>query len=108
MVGALVHQKVTQISEEQKDARGNSLTYISIITELRRPHCFGLEQKLHSEICKWLAPPDPSTNHEFNCTARRGQEAGQETGNWFLQSPEFIAWRDGRSSRPLWLYGKRE
>ncbi|EIM86386.1 uncharacterized protein STEHIDRAFT_110908 [Stereum hirsutum FP-91666 SS1] len=85
MVGALTNRNVKKIMERQEDAQ---------------------EQKLREKIRNWLSPPDPSTNHEFNRAARRGQEAGQETGHWFLRSPGFIAWRDERSSRPLWLYGK--
>lgn len=62
------------------------------------------DNNLRYTISRWLSPPDPHVNHEFNSTARRGQE----TGNWFLHSPEFIAWKTGFESNFLWLYGIRK
>ncbi|KAF5857290.1 hypothetical protein ETB97_005974 [Aspergillus alliaceus] len=52
-----------------------------------------------AKVKAWLSAPDPSTNHN---AAHRKRQKG--TGEWFLQSKEFMRWRADPSST-LWLHG---
>jgi hypothetical protein len=54
---------------------------------------------LREKIYKWLAAPDPSNNF---LEAERKHLDG--TGMWFINSPEFKAWKEGVKSH-LWIYG---
>lgn len=102
MAVAVTHQDVKQILKRQEDTRGKPF-FVRIPVELRPTFSLrGSEQELRSKIYEWLSPPDPHTNHDFNRTLRRGQ-----TGDWFLQTPELLAWRDGDNHNPLWLHGIR-
>ncbi|KAI9794829.1 MAG: hypothetical protein M1816_002957 [Peltula sp. TS41687] len=51
-------------------------------------------------ILHWLTQVDPSLNH---LAARKKHESG--TGQWFIQGPEFKAWKESPNSL-LWLHGK--
>lgn len=51
------------------------------------------------KLMKWLIPPDPSTN--FNKALR---ERHQDSGQWFLRSPEYTGWKKERKSS-IWLNG---
>ncbi|KAF2142278.1 uncharacterized protein K452DRAFT_250214 [Aplosporella prunicola CBS 121167] len=55
----------------------------------------GHQQKVHA----WLSPSDPSTNYN-----KALQQRHQGSGQWFLQSPRYSAWKTERNSF-LWLYG---
>jgi hypothetical protein len=52
-----------------------------------------------NNIEAWLSPPDPSTNLN---QAREQHHPG--TGNWFLESEAYLAWRSEQNSF-LWLNG---
>jgi hypothetical protein len=56
-----------------------------------------LDHFKHKEIVNWLKVCDPSTNHY---AARQAYEPG--TGIWFVESSDFIEWRDNQN-RSLWL-----
>jgi hypothetical protein len=51
------------------------------------------------DIRKWLAPPDPSTNHMRACKKHHKQ-----TGGWFVHGAEFSPWKKEQDSM-LWLHG---
>ena len=55
-----------------------------------------MQEKLRS----WIAPPDPSVNHNTACKI---QHAG--TARWFLQGSTFQDWKKNGSL--LWLCGNR-
>lgn len=52
-------------------------------------------QKLH----RWLSPPNSSENYNKGIKQRHG-----DSGQWFLQSKEYISWKSGPNSF-LWLQG---
>lgn len=58
-----------------------------------------LQSDQDNKIEKWLAPPNPSTNH--NAAKDRHLEG---TGQWFLESGEFATWSTSPSST-LWIHG---
>ena len=60
----------------------------------------GDQLKLRRNLCKWLSPPDPSTNHTI---ARRAHHQG--TATWFFQGSIYNEWKSTPSL--LWVYGKR-
>lgn len=51
------------------------------------------------ELHRWLAAPDPTTNHQNALKQRSGA-----TGAWLTQSKQFSDWIDSPKSF-LWLYG---
>jgi adenylylsulfate kinase-like enzyme len=51
------------------------------------------------KIHKWLAAPDPSSNHIDALGTRQAT-----TGSWFIGSPKFANWKRNPNSF-LWLYG---
>ncbi|KAE9364611.1 hypothetical protein N431DRAFT_109437 [Stipitochalara longipes BDJ] len=53
-------------------------------------------------IYKWLAAPDPYTNHVTNRKKRQPQ-----TGIWLLRSKQYEHWLQSQKSF-LWIYGIRE
>ena len=55
--------------------------------------------ELGDRIVQWLAPPDPSQNHD---RARALCQAN--TGRWFLESTSFETWKTQNNSL-LWLHG---
>ena len=58
------------------------------------------ENQLIQILRSWLAPADPSTNHN---TARKAQHDG--TAAWLFQGQIIIKWKSTGSL--LWIYGKR-
>lgn len=57
-----------------------------------------MDQK-QKEVLNWLKCSDPSINHESACNKRE-----PTTGNWFLETENFIEWTEGRHAS-LWLDG---
>jgi hypothetical protein len=53
-------------------------------------------------VFRWLAAPDPASNHE---AAQEKREL--ETGLWLTGHADYKEWRDGTSPM-LWLNGNRE
>ncbi|KAK3636575.1 hypothetical protein LTR56_005359 [Elasticomyces elasticus] len=51
-------------------------------------------------ILTWLRAPDVTSDHDL---AYRRRYPG--TGQWFLDSPEYLAWKKGDTGR-LWVHGK--
>ncbi len=58
------------------------------------------EAERYQRIVAWLSPSDPWINH---ASARQRHEP--ETGQWLLQSEQYLAWKAGTTSQ-LWLHGK--
>jgi hypothetical protein len=56
--------------------------------------------QLRENICKWLSPPDPSTNHNVACSTHHKKPA-----SWFFQGSIFQEWKSTGSL--LWIHGKR-
>ncbi|KAH9028691.1 hypothetical protein EDB85DRAFT_1867679, partial [Lactarius pseudohatsudake] len=55
--------------------------------------------QLRDSLRRWVAPPDPSTNHNIACDIHHG-----ETTAWFVQGNIFAEWKSTGSL--LWIYGK--
>ena len=54
------------------------------------------------EILRWLSPDDFEGTHE-----RHFRKRFENTGQWLLDDPRFISWRDGAQSSMLWCHGAR-
>ena len=54
-------------------------------------------------ILRWLSLDDFEGTHE-----KYFEKRFQSTGQWLLDHPEFIKWRDGTQSSLLWCYGARK
>ena len=55
------------------------------------------------EILKWLSSDDFEETYERNFKKRF-----QNTGQWLLDDPNFVDWRDGAESSILWCHGARK
>lgn len=55
------------------------------------------------ELCSWISPLDFSKYQEELFSRRQ-----EGTGSWFLESENFISWRDGSGSPRLWCPGIRK
>ena len=55
------------------------------------------------KILKWLSSEDFEETHE-----RHFQKRFENTGQWLLDDPRFISWRDGIQSSLLWCHGARK
>lgn len=54
-------------------------------------------------MLNWLFPEDPDIKH-VEISSRRQKN----TGDWLLESPEFLSWEEGRlGSQLLWGHGIR-
>ena len=51
------------------------------------------------DLIRWLSASDPCTNHSSACDKHE-----PSTGNWLLQSEDFLAWLKGKTTS-LWLHG---
>lgn len=60
--------------------------------------------KSRRKILSWLSSAeDFEETHE-----RHFQKRFQNTGQWLLDNPRFIGWRDGVRSSLLWCHGARK
>jgi hypothetical protein len=55
--------------------------------------------QLQQDLCGWLSPPDPSTNHNIACRAHH-----KGTAAWFFQGSIYNKWKSTPSL--LWVHGK--
>ena len=55
------------------------------------------------KILEWLSPDDFEMTHE-----RHFRKRFQNTGQWLLDHPSFISWREEAQSRLLWCHGARK
>jgi len=56
--------------------------------------------QLRDSLLRWLAPPDPSINHNIASEVHHNG-----TSQWFLQGSTFKQWKTTESL--LWIHGKR-
>lgn len=57
----------------------------------------------HQQILSWLSPDDFEETHEDYYRKR-----SRKTGQWLLDDPRFIDWRDQTQSSLLWCHGARK
>ena len=65
-----------------------------------RTLCVLSGNELRERIHKWLAPPDPSTNHNIACSTHHKKMA-----TWFFRGRIYQEWKSTGSL--LWIHGKR-
>ena len=58
---------------------------------------------MRRKILEWLSPDDFQETHEMHFRKRF-----PGTGQWLLDDPHFISWRDEAQSKLLWCYGARK
>jgi hypothetical protein len=58
--------------------------------------------QLRQDLCKWLAPQDPSTNHNIACNSHH-----KGTAAWFFEGRTYNEWKSTGSESILWIHGKR-
>ena len=61
------------------------------------------ERLRQREILRWLSPDDVEKTHE-----RHYRKLFQSTGQWLLDDPIFINWRDDAQPGLLWCHGPRK
>ena len=59
--------------------------------------------KTRRKVLRWLSLDDFEGAHE-----RYFGKRFENTGQWLLDDPRFINWRDGAQSSLLWCYGARK
>ncbi|KAN0115706.1 hypothetical protein V8E52_006652, partial [Russula decolorans] len=57
--------------------------------------------QLQQDLCRWLSPPDPSTNHKIACRAHH-----KGTATWFFEGRTYTEWKSTGSDSLLWIHGK--
>ena len=55
------------------------------------------------KILIWLSPDDFEQTHEGHLKKRF-----EKTGQWLLDDPRFMSWRDDEQSSLLWCHGARK
>lgn len=75
-----------------------SRTEANVVTLIERFQAVAMDQR-NGQIFRWLAAPDPSSNHDKACQTRQ-----RETGRWLLKGLNYIDWKNQRASF-LWLHG---
>ena len=55
------------------------------------------------EILRWLSEGDFEETHD-----RHYKKRCKDTGQWLLEDPRLISWRDGTQSSLLWCHGARK
>jgi hypothetical protein len=58
--------------------------------------------QLRQDLCRWLSPRDPSTNHNIACNAHH-----KGTATWFFEGRTYKEWKSTGSESLLWIHGKR-
>ena len=58
--------------------------------------------QLRQDLHRWLAPPNPSTNHNIACNAHH-----KGTATWFFEGRMYKDWKSESSESLLWVHGKR-
>lgn len=92
---------VQQIASDEPQRKCSSSNLSSFIAGAS---CILAVTELH-DLSHWLSPPDPSTNYNIACRARRLHEG---TAEWFLEGSTFKRWKSTKSTNSLlWVHGKR-
>ncbi|ETW75451.1 hypothetical protein HETIRDRAFT_331283, partial [Heterobasidion irregulare TC 32-1] len=60
-----------------------------------------LDGQFAKKVQKWLAPLDPSTNHNNALELRHS-----ETGKWLIDGDQYVSWKQTPRSF-LWIHGRR-
>jgi len=94
-----VRNTTTSIQESVDGVRNTSSSIHQTVTEVLTSTRSAARNERHDKILNWLKSSDPSTNH--NAARKKHQPT---TGEWFIDSPQFIAWIEGRISS-IWLHG---
>jgi uncharacterized protein YoxC len=86
---------------DDKLAQANRSSFLQplLIISSAQTHITGNQVK--DSLLRWLAPPDPSTNHNI---ATKAHHSG--TAEWFFRGSIFNHWKTTGSSL-LWVHGKR-
>jgi len=101
-------EKILSVIEKQKtifilalggDTLLTSLSIQDTVEEVRSSVDAVVTSQRHSKILDWIKLADPSSNHN---AARKKHQA--TTGKWFLESEQFIAWKEG-SIASIWVHG---
>ena len=81
----------------QRDIQSHHKDALTWKKEEDRQREMAVESQLRETIFNWLTAVNPETNYLAAC--QRNQPG---TGNWLLDSPEFLDWESGRDNC-LWL-----
>lgn len=81
-----INLEIDEIYRLEEDRRNKEKAY-----EMRR------------NILRWLSPDDFEETHDRHFKKRFGN-----TGQWLLDDPRFVDWRDKTQSSILWCHGARK
>ena len=74
-----------------------------IYLEIDDLHRLEKTDKMRRKILNWLSPDDFDETHDMHFRKRF-----ENTGQWLLDDPRFLNWRQGTRSSLLWCYGARK
>ena len=94
-----VQVTTSSIQETMVDVRTSALSIQEMVAEARSAAERQTTSQRHAKILDWIKLSDPSTNH--NAARQKHQPT---TGQWFLESEQFVAWMERRIPS-LWLHG---
>ena len=81
-----INLEIDEIYRLEEDRRNKEKAY-----EMRR------------NILRWLSPDDFEETHD-----RHFKKRFENTGQWLLDDPRFVDWRDKTRSSILWCHGARK
>jgi hypothetical protein len=92
-------QAVLSIQDTVEGVRNTATSIQETVAEVLTSSENAARSKRHSQVLQWIKVTDPSSNH--NAARKKHQPT---TGEWFLQSKQFVAWLEGRIPS-VWVHG---
>ncbi|KAH8992274.1 hypothetical protein EDB86DRAFT_2852765, partial [Lactarius hatsudake] len=83
----------------QEEARMAAAQLLKIAHNVEHKITQVIDGSQRQELRRWVAPPDPSTNHNIACDASHKQ-----TATWFFEGNKIKEWKSTGSL--LWIHGK--
>ena len=92
-------QAVLSIQDTVEGVRNTTTSIQETVSEVLTSSENAARSQRHSKVLQWIKVTDPSSNH--NAARNKHQPM---TGEWFLQSEQFVAWLEGRIPS-IWVHG---
>jgi hypothetical protein len=94
-----VRNTTTSIQETVEGVRNAATSIQETVAEVWTSTEATAMSQRHAKVLDWIKLSDPSSNH--NAARKKHQPT---TGEWFLQSKQFVAWLEGRIPS-IWVHG---
>ena len=99
LVANTEHQDHAYKKDTQERQEGECYSYMLGVLIIN----LGIDDEERRKILIWLSPEDFEQTHEKHLKKRFAK-----TGQWLLDDPRFMSWRDEEQSGLLWCHGSRK